>query len=284
MQQVGLGYLSLDRPTSTLSGGEAQRIRTVLHLDSALTELTYVFDEPAAGLHPHDTQRVIALLHQGNNVLVVEHHPDVIRAADHVIDLGPHAGPHGGQVVFQGTPAALTDARTLTAQHRNRRQQLKTDVRPATGKIRIRRASLHNLHDVTVDVPLGGLVAVTGQPVGAHSPAASTTALTESSPARSGKPRTSRSANQTPTPSSTPCTRRSRQATTSSARTTCNPTSGQRSARPRTPATFRSTAPCSTTSTRFCSFAPSHPRPLLTSRCLQVAPGEVDPIHPGNSA
>ncbi|WP_290513145.1 hypothetical protein [Aeromicrobium sp.] len=111
MANIGLGYLSLDRTTGTLSGGEAQRIRTVLHLDSALTELTYVFDEPAAGLHPHDSSRVIELLHRlrdkGNNVLVVEHHPDVIRAADHIIDLGPHAGLHDGRIVFQGTPKAL---------------------------------------------------------------------------------------------------------------------------------------------------------------------------------
>jgi len=166
MQQVGLGYLALERPTSTLSGGEAQRIRTVLHLDSALTELTYVFDEPAAGLHPHDTARVIELLHRlrdkGNNVLVVEHQPDVIRAADHVIDLGPKAGAHGGRVVFHGTPKQLVSARTLTAQYLNRRQPIKTTVRPAAGTLRVRGAARNNLRSVSVDVPLGCLVTITG--------------------------------------------------------------------------------------------------------------------------
>ncbi|WP_407342754.1 ATP-binding cassette domain-containing protein [Pengzhenrongella phosphoraccumulans] len=166
MDQVGLGYLALDRPTSTLSGGEAQRIRTVLHLDSALTELTYVFDEPAAGLHPHDIKRVIELLHRlrdkGNNVLVVEHQPDVIRAADHIIDMGPQAGTHGGLVVFQGTPAQLAQADTLTATHLNRRQPVKTTVRQFTGALRVENASRNNLRSVTVDVPLGCLVTITG--------------------------------------------------------------------------------------------------------------------------
>lgn len=166
MQHVGLGYLSLNRPTSTLSGGEAQRIRTVLHLDSALTELTYVFDEPAAGLHSHDTQRVIALLHQlrdkGNNVLVVEHHPDVINAADHIIDLGPRAGRHGGTIVFQGTPQQLADADTITAHYLNRRQELKTDVRTPTGHLELRAATRNNLQGIDVRIPLGCIVAITG--------------------------------------------------------------------------------------------------------------------------
>ena len=166
MQRVGLGYLSLDRPTSTLSGGEAQRIRTVLHLDSALTELTYVFDEPAAGLHPHDTESIITLLHRlrdkGNNVLVVEHHPEVIRSADHIVDIGPAAGTHGGRVVFQGTPEELTRADTLTARHLNRRESVKTTVRQPTGLLHVEAASRHNLQEVTVDVPLGCLVSITG--------------------------------------------------------------------------------------------------------------------------
>lgn len=166
MSRVGLGYLSLDRPTSTLSGGEAQRIRTVLHLDSALTELTYVFDEPAAGLHSHDTARVIELLHQlrdkGNNVLVVEHHPDIIRAADHVIDIGPKAGIHGGRVVFEGPPAELMNAQTLTAQHLNRRQHIKTDVRTPAGALVIDKANRNNLQNLTVEIPLGCLVTITG--------------------------------------------------------------------------------------------------------------------------
>ena len=166
MDCVGLGYLTLERRTGTLSGGEAQRIRTVLHLDSALTELTYVFDEPAAGLHPHDTARVIELLHRlrdkGNNVLVVEHHPDVILAADHVVDLGPSAGASGGQVVFSGTPRALARADTLTARHLWRRQPIKTDVRTPSGHLHVEVATHNNLRGVTVDVPLGCLVTVTG--------------------------------------------------------------------------------------------------------------------------
>lgn len=166
MGQVGLGYLSLERPTGTLSGGEAQRIRTVLHLDSALTELTYVFDEPAAGLHPHDTARLIELLHRlrdkGNNVLVVEHHPDLICAADHVIDLGPKAGAHGGFIVFQGTPDDLLRADTLTATSLRKHQAVKTDVRTHRGAVHVAQAMRNNLQGVTLDLPLGCLVAVTG--------------------------------------------------------------------------------------------------------------------------
>lgn len=166
MSQVGLGYLTLQRPTSTLSGGEAQRIKTVMHLDSALSELTYVFDEPAAGLHPHDTARVIELLgrlrDKGNTVLVVEHHNDVVQAADHVIDLGPGAGSAGGHVVFHGTPQQLAAADTVTAHHLHRHLPIKTQVRQATGVLSIHRATRNNLHDITIEVPLGCLVTVTG--------------------------------------------------------------------------------------------------------------------------
>ncbi len=166
MGQVGLGYLALQRPTSTLSGGEAQRIKTVMHLDSALSELTYVFDEPAAGLHPHDTARVIELLRRlrdkGNSVLVVEHQSDVVLAADHVIDLGPGAGSGGGHVVFEGTPKQLAASDTVTARHLNRHLPIKTDVREEAGTLRIERATRNNLQDVTVKIPLGCLVTVTG--------------------------------------------------------------------------------------------------------------------------
>ncbi|MFP7834649.1 ATP-binding cassette domain-containing protein [Marisediminicola sp. LYQ134] len=166
MQHVGLGYLGLDRPTSTLSGGEAQRIRTVMHLDSALSELTYVFDEPAAGLHAHDTARVVELLHRlrdkGNTVLVVEHHPDVIRAADHVIDVGPGAGAHGGTILFEGTPSALIDAGTPTAEGLSNKPTPKTTPRPKTGTIPVRGATVNNLQDLSLDIPTGCLVAVTG--------------------------------------------------------------------------------------------------------------------------
>lgn len=166
MHHVGLGYLALDRRTGSLSGGEAQRIRTVMHLDSALTELTYVFDEPAAGLHAHDTTRVIDLLHRlrdkGNTVLVVEHHPDVIQAADHIIDIGPGAGRHGGLVLFEGTPRALAQTDTPTARELARTPALNATPRTANGHIAIRSASLNNLREVDVDIPTGCLVVVTG--------------------------------------------------------------------------------------------------------------------------
>jgi len=166
LTRVGLGYLALDRPTSTLSGGEGQRIRTVLHLDSALTDLTYVFDEPAAGLHAHDTAQVVTLLHalrdKGNTVLVVEHHPDVITAADHVIDLGPGAGTAGGTITFQGTPAQLADAHTPTAAALAAGPTLNTTPRTPTGTLRIRDATTHNLHHLDVDIPLGVLTCITG--------------------------------------------------------------------------------------------------------------------------
>ncbi|MCG7421416.1 excinuclease ABC subunit UvrA [Micrococcus sp. ACRRV] len=166
LDRVGLGYLTLDRPTSTLSGGEGQRIRTVLHLDSSLTDLTYVFDEPAAGLHAHDTTQVLALLHalrdKGNTVLVVEHHPDVIAAADHVIDLGPGAGVHGGTITFSGTPTELAHADTLTARALASGPALNTTPRTPTGTLTIQNATTHNLDHLTVEIPLGVLTCITG--------------------------------------------------------------------------------------------------------------------------
>jgi excinuclease UvrABC ATPase subunit len=163
---IGLGYLSLDRESSTLSGGESQRTRMVRHLGSALTDVTYVFDEPTIGLHAHDVQQMNRLLRElrdkGNTVLVVEHEPDVIAIADHVVDMGPRAGSHGGQVVYQGQYVGLAASGTLTGEHLAVRQTLKDEVRRSTASIPIRNARLHNLRDVSVDVPLGVLVAVTG--------------------------------------------------------------------------------------------------------------------------
>jgi excinuclease UvrABC ATPase subunit len=163
---IGLGYLSLDRASGTLSGGESQRTRMIRHLGSALTDVTYVFDEPTIGLHAHDVERMNSLLRslrtKGNTVLVVEHDPEVIQIADHIVDMGPGAGPHGGNVVFEGTVASLSKADTATGRHLNARQELKTDPRKPQGSIAIRNASLHNLKKVSVDVPLGVLVAVTG--------------------------------------------------------------------------------------------------------------------------
>jgi excinuclease UvrABC ATPase subunit len=164
--EIGLGYLSLDRPTGTLSGGEAQRTKLVRQLGSSLTDVTYVFDEPTAGLHPHDVQRMNDLLRRlrdkGNTVLVVEHEPEVIAIADHVVDLGPGAGSAGGEVVFEGPVEALRAAGTLTGRHLDRGAELKPEVREPTGVLEVRGASLHNLQDVDVDVPLGVLVVVTG--------------------------------------------------------------------------------------------------------------------------
>ena len=163
---IGLGYLSLERESSSLSGGEAQRTRMVRNLGSALTDVTYVFDEPTIGLHAHDVQQMNTLLQQlrdkGNTVLVVEHEPDVMAIADHVVDMGPRAGTHGGEVVFEGSYEGLARSGTLTGEHLTVRQELKTDVRSSTGSIPIRDARLHNLRNVSVDVPLGVLVAVTG--------------------------------------------------------------------------------------------------------------------------
>jgi len=164
--EMGLGYLSLDRPSGTLSGGEAQRTRMIRHLGSSLTDVTYVFDEPTIGLHAHDVERMDALLRRlrdkGNTVLVVEHDAEVIRIADHVVDMGPGAGPHGGTVVFQGTVDGLLASGTSTGRHLDRHQALKPDPRTPRGAIPIREARLHNLRGVSVDVPLGVLVAVTG--------------------------------------------------------------------------------------------------------------------------
>jgi excinuclease ABC A subunit len=164
--EIGLGYLSLDRASATLSGGEAQRTAMVRHLGSALTDVTYVFDEPTAGLHPHDVQRMNGLLaslrDKGNTVLVVEHEPATILVADHVIDLGPGAGRDGGQVVYAGDVVGLRTSGTLTGQHLADRARLRTTVRTPTGALAIRGAADNNLRDVDVDIPLGVLVAVTG--------------------------------------------------------------------------------------------------------------------------
>ena len=164
--EMGLGYLSLDRPSGTLSGGEAQRTRMIRHLGSSLTDVTYVFDEPTIGLHAHDVERMNSLLlrlrDKGNTVLVVEHDPEVMRIADEIVDMGPGAGPRGGTVVYQGPVAELAGSATATGRHLERRPELKTAPRVATGSIPIRNARLHNLADVSVDVPLGVLVAVSG--------------------------------------------------------------------------------------------------------------------------
>ncbi|HQZ72513.1 MAG TPA: excinuclease ABC subunit UvrA [Anaerolineae bacterium] len=163
---IGLGYLSLDRPSGTLSGGEAQRVKMIRHLGSSLTDVTYVFDEPTIGLHPHDIQRMNELLLQlrdkGNTVLVVEHKPETIAIADHVVDLGPGAGTDGGEVVFEGTVAGLRASDTLTGRHLDDRASLKPRVRTPSGMLEVRGASTHNLQDVNVDIPLGVLVVVTG--------------------------------------------------------------------------------------------------------------------------
>ena len=163
---IGLGYLSLDRPSGTLSGGEAQRTKMIRHLGSSLTDVTYVFDEPTVGLHPHDIQRMNELLLQlrdkGNTVLVVEHKPEAIAIADHVVDLGPGAGTAGGEIVYQGTVEGLRASGTLTGQHLDDRAQLKSAVRASTASLEVRGATSHNLQNVDVDVPLGVLVVVTG--------------------------------------------------------------------------------------------------------------------------
>jgi excinuclease UvrABC ATPase subunit len=164
--EIGLGYLSLDRPAGTLSGGEAQRTKMIGHLGSALTDVTYVFDEPTAGLHPHDIERMNVLLlrlrDKGNTVLVVEHKPETIAIADHVVDLGPGAGTDGGTVCFEGTVQGLLASGTITGRHLDDRAALKASVRTPTGMRKIRGASAHNLRNVAVDIPLGVLVVVTG--------------------------------------------------------------------------------------------------------------------------
>jgi excinuclease UvrABC ATPase subunit len=164
--EIGLGYLSLDRPSGTLSGGEAQRTKMIRHLGSSLTDVTYVFDEPTTGLHPHDIERMNDLLlrlrDKGNTVLVVEHEPETIAIADHVVDLGPGAGTAGGEVVFEGTIEKLKKSGTLTGRHLDDRAALKETLRTPTGTLEIRGATEHNLRDVDVDIPLGVLVVVTG--------------------------------------------------------------------------------------------------------------------------
>jgi excinuclease ABC A subunit len=164
--EIGLGYLSLDRPSGTLSGGEAQRTKMVRHIGSALTDVTYVFDEPTIGLHPHDIQRMNNLLlelrDKGNTVLVVEHKPETIVIADHVVDLGPGAGTGGGTICFEGTVEQLKASDTLTGRHLDHRAALKDTLRTPTGTLEIRGANSHNLQDVDVDIPLGVLCVVTG--------------------------------------------------------------------------------------------------------------------------
>ncbi|MGZ6874511.1 MAG: ATP-binding cassette domain-containing protein, partial [Blastococcus sp.] len=164
--EIGLGYLSLDRPAGTLSGGEAQRTKMIRHLGSSLTDVTYVFDEPTIGLHPHDIERMNGLLLQlrdkGNTVLVVEHKPETIAIADHVVDLGPGAGTAGGEVVFEGTVEELRDSDTITGRHLEDRAKLKQTVRTPSGALEVRGADTNNLRDVDVDIPLGVLVVLTG--------------------------------------------------------------------------------------------------------------------------
>ena len=164
--EIGLGYLSLDRPSGTLSGGEAQRVKMIRQLGSSLTDVTYVFDEPTAGLHPHDVQRMNDLLlrlrDKGNTVLVVEHEPETIAIADHVVDLGPGAGTAGGTVCFEGTIEGLRASATLTGRHLGDRAALKEKVRTPTGALEIRGATAHNLRDIDVDIPLGVLVVISG--------------------------------------------------------------------------------------------------------------------------
>ncbi|MEE6286434.1 excinuclease ABC subunit UvrA [Georgenia sp. MJ173] len=164
--EIGLGYLSLDRPSGTLSGGEAQRTKMIRHLGSSLTDITYVFDEPTIGLHPHDIQRMnrllLALRDKGNTVLVVEHKPEVIAIADHVVDLGPRAGTAGGEIVFEGSLTGLRASGTLTGRHLDDRATVKKAVREPSGALEVRGAGTHNLRSVDVDIPLGVLVVVTG--------------------------------------------------------------------------------------------------------------------------
>jgi excinuclease UvrABC ATPase subunit len=163
---IGLGYLSLDRESSSLSGGESQRVKMVRHLGSSLTDITYVFDEPSVGLHPHDVGRLAGLMRQlrdkGNTVLIVEHKPDMIAIADHVVDMGPLAGNNGGEVVYQGDFAGLLTSGTLTGNHMNKHQPIKDKVRKHSGELKITRARVNNLRDVSVTIPKGVLTAISG--------------------------------------------------------------------------------------------------------------------------
>ena len=166
MSEIGLGYLSLNRETDTLSGGEAQRVKMVKQLGSSLVDVLYIFDEPSVGLHPRDVHRLNELLQKlrdkGNSVLVVEHDPDVIRAADHIIDVGPRAATAGGEIVFEGTYRELLKANTLTGRFLQRALPVKVDVRKATGRLQIKKAKTHNLQNISVDIPAGVLTAITG--------------------------------------------------------------------------------------------------------------------------
>ncbi|GIO08631.1 excinuclease ABC subunit A [Brevibacillus reuszeri] len=163
---IGLDYLTLDRETDTLSGGESQRVKMVKHLSGSLVDVTYIFDEPSVGLHPRDVHRLNELLQKlrdkGNTVIVVEHDPDVIKVADHIVDVGPHAGNRGGSVVYEGTYHGLLESGTLTGSHMKRPLQLKNDCRQPSGKLSINDATLHNLQNVSVDIPTGVLTVVTG--------------------------------------------------------------------------------------------------------------------------
>jgi excinuclease UvrABC ATPase subunit len=163
---IGLEYLSLSRETDTLSGGESQRVKIVKHLGSSLTDVIYIFDEPSVGLHPRDVHRMNELLQRlrdkGNTVLVVEHDPDVIKAADHIVDIGPHAGPQGGEIVYEGTYVNLLRANTLTGQHMKQSVPLKNEFREPTGKLAIKNAKVNNLQNVSVDIPTGVLTVITG--------------------------------------------------------------------------------------------------------------------------
>jgi excinuclease UvrABC ATPase subunit len=163
---IGLDYLTLDRETDTLSGGESQRVKMVKHLSGSLVDVTYIFDEPSIGLHPRDVHRLNELLQKlrekGNTVIVVEHDPDVIKLADHIVDVGPHAGSRGGTIVYEGSFQGLLEAGTLTGNYMKRPLQLKHDFRQASGKLSIKNATLHNLRNVSVDIPTGVLTVVTG--------------------------------------------------------------------------------------------------------------------------
>ena len=166
LSDIGLGYLSLDRETDTLSGGESARLKLVKHLNGSLVDVTYIFDEPSVGLHPHDVHRLNELLQKlrakGNTVLVVEHDPDVIKIGDHIVDIGPHAGTNGGEIVFEGTYADLLHADTLTGKHLTERLPMKESFRAPTGHLPISHAKVNNLRDVSIDIPAGVLTVVTG--------------------------------------------------------------------------------------------------------------------------
>src|SRR6202011_1454731 len=159
-------YLTLNRETDTLSGGESQRVKIVKHLSSSLVDVMYVFDEPSVGLHPRDVHRLNELLQRlrdkGNTVLVVEHDPDVIKVADHVVDVGPHAGTRGGTIVFEGSYAGLLESGTLTGRHIKQSQPIKASFRAPKGKLPVVNATVNNLQNVSVEIPIGVLTAVTG--------------------------------------------------------------------------------------------------------------------------